>query len=243
VLGQAAINPTIVDLADETGRASVAVTIPTATPAGTLVLNVAVPQTGTSIDVPLTLTVPAITSVTAPTISGTAKVGRTLTATPGTWSVASPAIAYQWNRAGAPIEGATAATHTVVAADAGAAITVTVTASAPGTTPGVATSTALTVDRLSSIIRGSVDRVLVSHNSPVDYRVVVSGHGLVPTGDVVVRDGRKVLATVTLTPADNGRITVTLPKFSRGIHLLTATYAGDAQFVDSVSFPALLFVY
>ncbi|MFM9919187.1 5'-nucleotidase C-terminal domain-containing protein [Lacisediminihabitans sp. H27-G8] len=243
VLGQSAIDPTVVDLTDETGRASVAVTIPTATPAGTLVLTVAVPQTGTSIDVPLTITVPAITSVTPPSISGTAKVGRTLTATPGSWSVASPTLAYQWNRAGAPIDGATAATYTLVPADAGAAITVTVTASAPGTTPGAATSAAVTVDRLASTTRGAVDRVLVRHNSPVVYRVVVSGGGLAPTGEVVVRDGRRVIAAATLTAADNGRATVTLPKLGRGIHLLTATYGGDAQLVDSASFPSLLFVF
>ena len=56
MLAQSAIDPAIIDLGDETGRASVAVTIPTATPAGTLVLTVAVPQTGTAIDVPLTIT-------------------------------------------------------------------------------------------------------------------------------------------------------------------------------------------
>ena len=242
VLAQSAIDPAIIDLGDETGRASVAVTIPTATPAGTLVLTVAVPQTGTAIDVPLTITVPIITSVTAPVISGTATVGHTLTASPGTWSVTSPTLAYRWNRAGAPIDGATAASYSPVAADAGRAITVTVTASAPGTTPGVATSAAITVDRLASVTRGTVDRVLVSHKSPVVYRVLVTGHGLVPTGDIVVRDGRNVLTTVTLTPADNGRVTVTLPKLRRGIHLLTATYSGDAQLVDSASFPALVLV-
>ena len=242
VLGQSAIDPAIVDLGDETGRASVAVTIPTATPAGTLMLTVAVPQTGTAIEVPLTITVPAITSVTAPVISGTATVGRILTASPGTWSVTSPTLTYRWNRAGAPIDEATAATYTPVAADAGRAITVTVTASAPGTTPGVATSAAITVDRLASATRGTVDRVLVSHKSPVVYRVLVTGQGLVPTGDLAVRDGRKVLTTVTLTPADNGRVTVTLPKLRRGIHLLTANYAGDAQLMDSASFPALVLV-
>jgi 5'-nucleotidase len=243
VLGQSAIDPTVVDLTDEVGRASVAVTVPTATPAGTLVLTVAVPQTGTSIEVPLTITVPAITSVTPPSISGTAKVGRTLTATPGSWSVASPTLAYQWNREGAPIGGATAATYTLLPADAGAVITVTVTASAPGTTPGAATSAAVTVDRLASTTRGAVDRVFVRHDSPVVYRVAVSGRGLTPTGDVVVRDGRTVIATATLTAADNGRATVTLPKLGRGIHLLTATYGGDAQLEDSASWPSLVFVF
>ncbi|MBC7402557.1 MAG: 5'-nucleotidase C-terminal domain-containing protein [Microbacteriaceae bacterium] len=243
VLGQSTIDPAIVNLGDETGRASVAVTIPSATPPGTLELTVAVPQTGTSINVPLTITAPPITAVAVPTIIGSAKVGRTLTATPGSWSVPSPAVTNQWNRAGAPIDGATAATYTLVPADAGAAITVTVTATAPGTSPGVATSASVTVDRLSSTTRGSVDRVPVRDNTPVLYRVVVSGNGLVPTGDVVVRDGGAVLTTVTLTPTDHGRVTVTLPKLSPGIHLLTASYGGNAQLVDSASFPSPVRVF
>ena len=166
VLGQSTIDPAVVNLGDETGRASVVVTIPSAALPGTLELTVAVPQTGTSIDVPLTITAPPITSVAVPTIIGSAKVGRTLTATPGSWSVPSPAVTNQWNRAGAPIDAATAATYTLVPADAGAAITVTVTATAPGTSPGVATSASVTVDRLSSTTRGSVDRVPVRDNTP-----------------------------------------------------------------------------
>jgi len=59
----------------------------------------------------------------APTISGTAAVGETLTCNPGTWSGA-PTFAYQWLRSGANIvpAAATAATYTLVAADAGKAI-------------------------------------------------------------------------------------------------------------------------
>jgi 5'-nucleotidase len=52
-LGRAAIDPAIVDTTDEVGRASVPITIPAGTPTGTLVLTVSVPETGTSIDVPI----------------------------------------------------------------------------------------------------------------------------------------------------------------------------------------------
>lgn len=55
--------------------------------------------------------------------------------------------------------------------------------------------------------------------------------------------GGTVLTTVTLTPADHGRVTVTLPKFSPGIHLLTASYGGNAQLVDSASFPSPVRVF
>jgi 5'-nucleotidase len=54
-LGTAPIDPTIVDTTDEVGRAVVNVTIPTDAAAGQLLLTVAVPATGTSIDVPLTI--------------------------------------------------------------------------------------------------------------------------------------------------------------------------------------------
>ena len=244
VLGQATIDPAIVDTGDETGRASVEVTIPAGTPAGTLVLTVAVPQTGTSIDVPLAITAPPITAppittVDAPAISGTGTVGRTLTATPGSWSVPSPEVAYQWNRAGLPIDAAQAATYTLVPADAGAALTVTVTATAPGFSPGNATSASELVDRLASSTRARIDRVLQRHGSSVVYRIAVAGQAqgrsLMPTGDVVIRDGSMVLTTVTFTSADRGRVTVTLPKLSRGIHLLTATYSGNTQLMESTS--------
>ena len=52
-LASAPIDPTIVDTTDEVGRASVTVTIPDDAVTGDLVLTVTVPETGTSVDVPL----------------------------------------------------------------------------------------------------------------------------------------------------------------------------------------------
>lgn len=62
-----------------------------------------------------------------PAISGTLAVDAVLTAYPGEWSGA-PTFTYQWKNAGVNISGATSKTYTVVAGDAGDAITVTVTA-------------------------------------------------------------------------------------------------------------------
>ncbi|MYL11004.1 MAG: fibronectin type III domain-containing protein [Cenarchaeum sp. SB0669_bin_11] len=63
-----------------------------------------------------------------PTVSGTARVGETLTA--GTSGIADAdglgAFSYQWSADGSPISGATAATYTLVAADEGKAISVAV---------------------------------------------------------------------------------------------------------------------
>jgi hypothetical protein len=64
----------------------------------------------------------------APTITGTATVGETLTAVPGTWTgTETPVISYQWNVAGAAVAGATASTFVLREADEGEVATVTVT--------------------------------------------------------------------------------------------------------------------
>ncbi|MES1246756.1 MAG: hypothetical protein ABUS54_03675 [Actinomycetota bacterium] len=77
----------------------------------------------------------APTNSAAPTISGTAAVGSTLTASNGTWnSDTTPTYAYQWQRcdsAGnncASIAGASASTYTVQSADANSTLRVVVTA-------------------------------------------------------------------------------------------------------------------
>ncbi|UOR01471.1 S-layer homology domain-containing protein [Leucobacter allii] len=72
-----------------------------------------------------------------PTISGTAKVGATLTASPGSWGPAPVALSYQWLRNGSAISGATSVGYTAVPADAGKTLSVRVT----GTKTGYATVT------------------------------------------------------------------------------------------------------
>lgn len=63
-----------------------------------------------------------------PTISGTAKVGQTLTAAVGTWTgTPGPAYSYQWKVAGVAVSGAVASTYVPKTADIGKTVTVTVT--------------------------------------------------------------------------------------------------------------------
>ncbi|MCJ1685417.1 S8 family serine peptidase [Rathayibacter sp. VKM Ac-2928] len=69
-----------------------------------------------------------------PTISGAAQVGKPLTATAGTWSPQPVALSYQWKRDGSVLQGATGASYTPVAADAGTTLTVTVTGTKTGYT-------------------------------------------------------------------------------------------------------------
>lgn len=68
----------------------------------------------------------------APSISGNATIGNTLTTTNGTWTSTDAYIptsySYQWRRAGSDISGATSSTYTTVSADISNAITCAVTA-------------------------------------------------------------------------------------------------------------------
>ena len=106
-----------------------------------------------------------------PTISGTATVGQTLTASDGSWSNSPTGFSYQWLRCNGggnsctTIPGATTKTYTLTAADAGHAIRVRVTASNadgsataesdPTTAVAPATSTAAPKNTAAPTISGT----------------------------------------------------------------------------------------
>ncbi|GAA5186635.1 hypothetical protein GCM10023322_33320 [Rugosimonospora acidiphila] len=79
-----------------------------------------------------------------PTLTGTARVGEALVATPGTWTP-QPTLAYSWLRNGVAIGGATGASYTPTKADLGAKLRVQVTGASAGYTTKSVTSAALTV--------------------------------------------------------------------------------------------------
>lgn len=82
------------------------------------------------------------TSVEAPAVTGVAKIGRWLKASPGTWAPSPETVAYQWLRDGVPIRGATANTYHIKALDWGARLSVRVTVSGTAYDTGNATSQA-----------------------------------------------------------------------------------------------------
>jgi surface antigen len=84
-----------------------------------------------------------ITNTALPKVTGPAKVGSTLTASAGTWSVAGAAYAYQWMANGAPISGATASTIALTNPLKGKQLSVRVIASRLGY-PNTAASSAAT---------------------------------------------------------------------------------------------------
>ena len=80
-----------------------------------------------------------------PAVAGTPRVGRRLTAAPGSWIAPSHTFALQWLRDGRVIRGAVRASYKVTRADRGAHISVRVTARRPGFPTVVATSAGRTV--------------------------------------------------------------------------------------------------
>ncbi|MFF4549762.1 Ig-like domain repeat protein [Streptomyces sp. NPDC001406] len=65
----------------------------------------------------------------------------------------------------------------------------------------------------------------VSHTARAKVTVKVTATGTTPTGTVRIYEGTKVIATGTLS---GGKVTITLPKLSRGKHTLHAFYAGSS---------------
>ncbi|MBU4465293.1 MAG: Ig-like domain-containing protein, partial [Actinobacteria bacterium] len=124
-----------------------------------------------------------------------------------------------------------------------ATLTVTVPKGVKGTVPltvttpvGTRFSVPITVfEPVASSTFGWPSTLLTKKGSTVKYTAVVSARGVAPTGVVTILDGSRPIATVTLTAADNGRVTLTLPALSRGLHKLSASYAGSDTVKASAS--------
>ncbi len=228
VLGSAPIDATIVGRTDETGRATVTFTVPEGI-SGAQQLVITVPDNGTEATVPFEITtqLEQITVERDPRLQGGAVVGRTLRTDGGRFSVDDVERSYQWLRDGAPIEGATAATYRVTAADAGARLSVQVTASAEGFASVTATSNDRAVVAAGSITLGAPDRLFVTTRGTVTYSVQVVAVGIEPVGTVSVLDRGRVVGTIELEAGDEGRGTLQISGLGRGIHLLTAQFAGS----------------
>ncbi|MBF0815065.1 CHAP domain-containing protein [Microbacterium paludicola] len=92
---------------------------------------------------------PSLPASPIPTVSGSAVVGGTLTARPGTWAPTGVALTYRWLRNGAAISGATKSTYRVVTADAGTKVSVQVTGAKAGYTTTTRRSAAVSVPLLA----------------------------------------------------------------------------------------------
>ncbi|MFB8386036.1 bifunctional metallophosphatase/5'-nucleotidase [Microbacterium sp. NPDC055910] len=118
------------------------------------------------------------------------------------------------------VSGAVALTITTLA---GTAIEVPITIAEP-------------VAKSATITLGVPSKILAKHGTKIQYNVAVIAAKGTPTGEVAIFDGNRRIATATLTAKDRGVVSVTLPTLSRGLHLLSATYAGSDAHDGSKSF-------
>ncbi|UJP40831.1 Ig-like domain repeat protein [Cellulomonas palmilytica] len=100
----------------------------------------------------------SVRNATAPSVTGTARVGATLTAKVGTWTPASATTSVQWLRDGTAVSGATGTTYTLTAADAGKRVAARVTAdNGLGWAPAVLTTPAVDVAQpIANVTRVSI---------------------------------------------------------------------------------------
>jgi hypothetical protein len=170
----------------------------------------------------------------APSITGVPAVGSRLSATGGTWT-GSPKLSYQWLRNGAPIAGATSSSYTLTPADAAQHVNVRVSASATGYNTGVADSAAVLVAKMKSTTTASGPS---TGKAKKKYKlaVAVSVPGVTgPTGQIQVKDGRKVVKKVTLAASKAGKITIKIKGLKKGKHKLKAFYLGNGVTLGSKS--------
>ncbi len=133
------VTPTLDDFA------TIEFTMPVLAVDGTVEVTVSTTSTATPVDAGAVNYLPGTLTSAIPTIDGTAMVGQTLTAVPGVWTDGT-ALAYQWYRGDAAIDGATASTLTITdSAWVGAAITVAITGTHAGYETATQTSDPVTV--------------------------------------------------------------------------------------------------
>ena len=171
----------------------------------------------------------------APTINGTALVGETLTASTLGISDADGLVnasyTYQWLADDADINGATASSYTLVAADAGKAIKVTVSfTDDEGNEESVTSAATGTVAAAPSPLTASIHNAPDSHDGSAAFTFEVrfsedmesfsyttlQEHALTVTGGSVskarrLEAGKNIRWEITVQPSSNADVTIALP--------------------------------
>ena len=173
----------------------------------------------------------------APTIRGTAQVGGTLTATTSGISdadgLANATFIYQWLADDADINGATTSSYTVVSADAGKAIKVTVSftddAGNEESVTSAATAAVAAAAVLNPPLTASARNVPSSHDGSSTFTfelrfseniesfsyTTLQNHALTVTGGTFkvrrLEAGKNIRWEITVTPSSNADVTIALP--------------------------------
>ena len=166
-------------------------------------------------------------NTTAPTVSGSATQGQTLSCTTGTWNANDAYIGtytYQWTRAGSNISGATSSTYSTVVADVGNAIACRVTSTNQRGTTTVTSSNSINVVAATP---GPPSNLVLSNGTAIPGRpgsatttytggttatfTFTAGSGAITKYSVLTSDSRDVISpafptsptTVTITKGQN----------------------------------------
>ena len=183
-----------------------------------------------------------IVNTALPTVTGTPKVGETLTADPGSWAPSNVNFAYQWLANNVAITGATSSTYVPVAGDVGKAIRVRVTASRTNYTSANATSAqtaAVTVGTITNSVAPTI-----SGNPTVGTTLTANPGTWAPSGvafayqwlanDVAIAGA--TAATYVVKSADVGKtIKVRVTGSKAGYTSLAKTSAGVGPVVNGTA--------
>ena len=209
--------------------------------------------------VPVVPVAPANT--VAPTISGTAQEGQTLTVARGTWTGTGPiTYAYQWQRGGVDIAGATATTYAAVFDDVGTTLRVVVTASnAGGVVSANSAATAVVsaqppsstfISRYSTVPVADPDPVMAAYTpDPAQFdfysrfdnglaNEIAGGVALTPINAPLVADGR--LKTIgRLGQGARGAFASVPAEVTFGVEVDYRRYGGNPNYDRILSLGAL----
>ena len=220
------------------GATSSTFTIPSSLVGASLTVTETASLTGSSLTASATSAAASVTAndgqgslanVVKPTFSGEALLGKTVTATVGTWNLPSTDLTftYQWTADGKAIPGATASTYKVGNAVLGDALAVTVTAHIGA----IATSATSASEKVKAVATTTItikdSTITTSQKAKVTVKVSANGSGK-ETGTVVLHYGSKK-KTDELHSSDKGTLDFTLPKLKKGSYKVWAEYKGNSK--------------
>jgi hypothetical protein len=177
----------------------------------------------------VSLLLPPAALVKAPKLTGSAVVGQTLTLSPGTWQgidVDTDYVTVEWFIGGKPADdysgGAWFQKFDVPLAAVGKKVGFKITVDDP---EGVHASSVYegssgVVPKAAARLKGAFKK------GKLGVSLTVAGLSK-PTGSIVVKDGKKTVATIKLKAKSKGKAVVKLTKLKPGKHKLTLQYAGS----------------
>jgi hypothetical protein len=170
----------------------------------------------------------AITAAFTPQITGSAKVGQILSATPG--SPAGWTTQTAWYRDSKQIAGAAGATYKVTAADAGAKLAAVVVYGREGYTGAAKATAAKTVAKIAPTLTVSLSKTTARRGEAVTAKITHKAKGLNETaGKIKIKVG-PASKTITLKALKKAKGKVKLPAVATaGNHAVKVTYTGSKQ--------------